>query len=271
MKVSKEILILALPLLAAGCGGSSTGTSPPPPPPSVDAEGIFEGTAGNGDSFFGIIAHDGTAAFLEYPDAASVPPVASQGAIVVPAAVLPDANGAFTSAFTVAENNGFVFPSGDVLAASFSGTANTTQGTLSGSFLTKNSAPVIFTTQYDATNFEKAASIANVAGTYSASFNIGATQDTATVIIASDGSVSVSETAFSCNYSGHVTVPNAARNAYEIDFGNETSADICADPHGIIGKMEGLGALFSSSTDLFAITYNKSSGLGIYINLSRPG
>jgi hypothetical protein len=274
MKRTKELLILAMPLMMVGCNGSSNPfSSSPPPPPGIDAEGIYEGTVANGDSIIGIVAADGTADFLEYPTGAGGLPAATSGAIIVPDAITPDENGSISVPFSTYLSNNFTFPGGDVLASTFSGLA-TAQSSLTGQYLTTaGGGSVLFNTSYDASTYENGSSMATIAGTYSATYFVGSIADTAQITITatteSVASVDVIETAFGCHYTGQLAIPNPARNAFEIGFASPSQSD-CAVAQGLLDDMQGLGALLNSG-QMFAILSDQAVGLGIVVIMSKTG
>lgn len=282
MKVSKEILILALPLLAAGCGGSSTGTSPPPPPAGVDPEGIYLGPAGATDTMLGIVTADGTANFLQFTGSLSQ---TAPFVILAPRPLITDSNGNYSVTYDGYSGNGYSLPSGSIdetgtlTGLAVPGTSLAGSYSVTGPIQTaiavnpQTATSINYNLQYQASAYETSASSTKIAGTYSVTLVVGTTVLTGGVFSIEAGTTTQAsfsngtDGATSCLYSGTITVPDPNRNAYK--FSIQSSGPGCQLS---FDNLEGLGTLttLNSQSALLSILSDTATSQGVLLILSPP-
>ncbi|MGH8444139.1 MAG: hypothetical protein ACREVL_02680 [Solimonas sp.] len=216
------------------------------------AAGIYYGHIGSGSDapeFFGLVTKNGKARFVEKDG--------TDYTVITPAPVLPADDGTFSVdyfRYVAGSRDG-----GGVFAGTWAKPALGSAG-ISGT-LGDGSGSRDFDIDYVASDYERAASLEMVAGTYSASYTTNGQTLTATLTINSDGSLSGSGDG-NCTYGGGVSVPDATRNGYEIAL----------NPSCFTGNFSGVGAYYPAGALQqeallrFAVSNNN---YGFYLRLTK--
>jgi hypothetical protein len=207
-------MALSALLILSACGGGGGGGSPTPVATSP-MQGVFQGTSSNGKTIDALVLEDGS--FWDIYGIPSGSALAVQG---VAAGSSTASNGSFTLSF-----NDFYTPGNTAVSGTGSGTYSGTNlvGTLTENGVTGTfnlTAPV--TTNY---NYNVAATIATVAGSWSGSLLDG---ETATVNISSSGALT-GTSSLGCAVTGTVTPRPSGKNVFNVSvtFG----ASPCALPN----------------------------------------
>lgn len=250
---------------SSSSGSSSSGSSSS----SSSGAGIssaltFCGGTAASPVFFGMVEADGTAVFFtkqssnfvlyapdQFTDASFSVPVTAYGL-----------NGSTVGGTPGGTDNGI-----------FKGSATTSTGlggsttNLSGTFTDASNNIVGFLAASNAAAWNRASSLATVAGSYSATFIVGGTPYTPTLTIdGTSGAISGSDST-GCTYGGSVATPDTAHNDYTVSLtssclSGQTFNGIGAffpagltNPNGVLSKAELKVGLTGGST-------------GIYLNLT---
>jgi hypothetical protein len=269
VNVPSKLLLLCMPLMIIGCSGGSSQLVAPVS--GVDPEGIFTGTTSDGNSLFGIVTADGTADFIEYSGAFGASTI-TNSAVLVPSAIVPDANGQFSVPFNAYSDNSFVLPgSGTSAQGTMSGVSAVASGVTNGILAyTSPSTSVDYSLAYQAA-YGTASSASTIAGTYAAAFALGNTVVSATFTITAGGSSSTAsidgtDTTLNCNYHGTINIPDTTYNAYKFLI----QASGCTNIPVTI-NLSGLGALstVNSVTTVSAILSDSTNGVGLFVILTK--
>lgn len=223
------ILALSTVLVAACGGGDNGGNIPVKPLPTATTPGIYSGsftssTAGANGTLVGIVTADGQARFFSTTNGdqffGTVPTTgtavtATLTGIAPPNTPWPDLtlSAPFTLNITATAQTS--------LTGSYSGGGD--QGTFSFTY-----QPI----------YERASSLAMVAGVYSGSPN----DDLTTIAIDANGVVTGSDS-YGCVYNGTVTVPNSAANYYDVSI----TATTCGPNDGTLTGLATLGDVSATS------------------------
>jgi hypothetical protein len=203
IEIKRSLTMFAAAVALASCGGGGGSSSSTAPAPDLGtAEGLWNGTTGDGRSFSGLVLDDGTYWFL-YSAAANNAVLA--GAV----------QGTGTSSggqFTSSNGLNFSFEGDGILSFTMSGTY--TANSQLGGTLTYSAGTNTFTSTYD-TDYDLVPSLATIAGNYSGqAVTANSVAETTTVMVASGGAITGSS-AGGCTFSGSAT-PRASGNVYDI-------------------------------------------------------
>lgn len=194
-------LTLLLVLSACGGGGGSDGPGAPP-------YGLYQGSSSNGRTLAGLVLDDGS--YYVIYTAANNPSLAAgfiQG-------IGTYNNGKFSS------SNGKDFNLEGYGISPLTFTVDyAAKQSLSGTI-----GSITFSSQYSS-NYDKTATLTELAGTYTGQVGYPGGSDTATVTINSSGNVSGTTGATGCTFSGLAT-PKSSGNAYIVSISFDTAACI---------------------------------------------
>lgn len=248
---------------SSSSGSSSSGSSSS----SSSGAGVssaltFCGSTAASPVFFGMVEADGTAVFFTKQ---------SSNFVLYAPAQLTDAS--FSVPVTAYGLNGTTVggAAGGTDNGTFKGSATTSTGlggsttNLSGTFTDASNNIVGFLAASDAAAWNRASSLATVAGSYSASFIVNGTTYTPPLTIDSTGAITGTDTG-GCNYGGSVSTPDTAHNDYTVSLTSSCLSGTfngigaffpagLTNPNGILSKAELKVGLTGGST-------------GIYLNLT---
>jgi hypothetical protein len=248
---------------SSSSGSSSSGSSSS----SSSGAGIpsaltFCGGGAASPVFFGMVEADGTAVFFTKQSSNFVlyaPAQLTEASFSVPVTAY-GLNGSTVGGSAGGTDNG-----------TFKGSATTSTGlggsttNLSGTFTDASSNIVGFLAASDSAAWNRASSLATVAGSYSASFIVNGTTYTPPLTISTSGAITGTDTA-GCNYGGSVATPDTAHNDYTVSLTSSCLSGTfngigaffpagLTNPNGILSKAELKVGLTGGST-------------GIYLNLT---
>ena len=125
-----------------------------------------------------------------------------------------------------------------------------------------------FYASYNASLYERASSLAMLAGSWNLRQSDGTMIGTATITAAGAISASAPGAGAGCTASGSASIINASYNAYSVSL---TPSSACGGGGGGNGAATGLGSLFdkNSTNDSFQIFLLNSSGVQIAANLTK--
>jgi hypothetical protein len=199
----KIIGIFALSLAISACGGGgSSGSSGPPVDMSGTAEGLWNGTTGDGRTIAGLVLNDGSYWFIY---------TAVGNSAVIGGAVQGDGSSS-SGKFSSSNGVDFNLEGLGVNDFSFSGTytqKSQIDGTLTYTGGTTNTLSGMYDTDYDLTP-----SVAMIAGNYSGSAATAGGVEAATVSIAAGGAI-VGTGVSGCSFTGMATV-HPTGNVYDV-------------------------------------------------------
>jgi hypothetical protein len=188
-------------LSVSGCGGGD-GFDPAPPPPAVGtAEGLWNGTTGDGRTFSGLVLDDGTYWFL----------YSAAGNSAVFGGAIQGNGSSSAGSFVSSTGLDFNFEGAGILPFTMAGTY-TAKSKLSGT-LTYAASVKSFTSTYD-TDYDLTPSVSSISGTYTGeAITVNTGPATATVTVQSGGAISGASNG--CSYTGMAT-PRVKGNVYDI-------------------------------------------------------
>ncbi|MCD9122578.1 hypothetical protein [Cupriavidus sp. UGS-1] len=242
--MNKTLLIASMALALAACGGGGGDDDGPAPQPATSpAEGLYTGKTSANQDIAGLVLDDGTY-YVIYTSLAPISLGVIQGK-------LSAANGNFSS------NDGkdFSVTSRGIFDVAINGTY-ATKGNLNGTVrYPATGQTATFTSTYDK-NYELTPSLATLAGTYSGTSVIPEGGESATITVASSGTISGAG-ASGCRIEG-AAKPRARGNAYDITVTFGPSP--CARPGQ---KMSGVAYYSAEDRSLIATgtTSDRSAGV----------
>ncbi|MDR3415727.1 MAG: hypothetical protein P4L83_06035 [Nevskia sp.] len=237
----------------ASSSGAFTGSSP-----STGKAG-FGSCLTTGSVFFGLVEESGNAMFGSKNGTGIV--------VYAPSSALSVSGSAFSVPYTAYGVNGAKANGSATASGTLTGTVSASHS-LSGSLSNATAGEGTFTASYSANDWNRAASLTTIAGTYTTSF--GAAGKTISPTLTIDSSGTISSTG-GCTISGTVSVPDGTHNAYEF---KSVVADCAAgstfngvgsyfpsglvNPEGILSKpVIKLGLVDGANTGLFLTLVKK--------------
>lgn len=248
LKMLTMTVLTGVAVAVTGCGGGGGGsTQQSQPPQSSSAEGMWNGSS-NGRAITAFVLDDGT-----YYAIYSEPYSSTISGIIQGSG--NSSNGSYTT--TNAMDYYFGYNS-DISSATI--TANyVTMQSFNGTVRWPNNDTASFNATYD-TRYDATPSLAALAGSYSGSIKvgnsiIGAASDSATITVASNGTIS-GVTTTGCSYSGTVS-PRSHGNVFNINI--TMGGSPCAFPGQ---SLNGMIFYESNTGDVFAAapTADRSGG-----------
>lgn len=196
-------VFLALSVSACGSGGSdnnSNGSNPPTP--ATSAEGLWNGTSGNGRTTAGVVLDDGTYWFL----------YSVVGDPLVVAGAFQGNSSSQNGAFTSSNAKDFNLEGLGILDATVTGSYVMKQS-LSGAIAILLGGQTTFNTTYNA-DYDLIPDVSLVVGTYTGSTATAGGTEIVTVTLSSPSSVTGSSTS-GCSFTGSFS-PRTRGNVYDV-------------------------------------------------------
>jgi hypothetical protein len=250
---------------SSSSGGGSSGSS------SSSSGGSSSSSSGGGtgfcsssstaSTFFGLIQADGTTELFGK--------VGSSFVMFAPAQIT---SSPFSVAVTAYGLNDTVVggAAGGTDTGTLAGTATAGTGlqsgttTLAGTLTDNSGNSLSFTGSSVSADWDAAASLSSVAGTYTGSFTLASVSYAPSLTVSSAGVISGSDTGGNgCTYSGSVAVADSSHNDYSVSltsscFSTSTYSGVGAyfapglnNPGGLLGKAEFKAGLISGSSAIF--------------------
>jgi hypothetical protein len=243
----KTVLIVIASTLLGACGSSdspsSSGSAPNPAAGIYYGDLLTDGSSPQLVEFFGMVDGQGNALFVEKSGSALAPSFQ----LLAAGQLYPDASDDFSVPYTLYNSDGSSASTG-----TFAGTASPASaivGTLTASGSSTRYAGLQL--DYQQSEWETAASLATIAGSYSFSNN----GSTGTATIDASGKLSVSSG--SCTGSGTVSVPDPSHNGYLISYSSSC----------LSGSFSGIGTYTAGSPGVFRLGLSNGSQ-GSYLKLT---
>lgn len=272
-------------VLLAGCGGgsgSSTSTSTSPPPSGGGGTslggngGIWVGTVSapgtsyDGNNIVGVYTKSGESKFWIYGGSHGGP-----GFMVTPGTMSAVTNTEFSGPY-LGLGNGVVLPNGTgTETGTLDVTVNTSDGSLSGSFLSGDSGPAqdsasFASLAYDKTTYTYGSSQSDLlgnSGNYGFQFTLPGTGTvTGTFVFSASTADAVTDTitgidTHACTYSGTAVVINSKYNAYDVTLNRSCIGSSLA--------LKGIGVFYPAGviapTNTFGMLLDDGASIGVEI------
>lgn len=196
----KQLYMLTVAMVLAGCGGGGGSNSSPPPPANQSVGGIWEGVDSDGDNIVGLIAESGFFHFIDD---------FGQGFGI---AAVSNGNQVDASYTYVADLGTVLFDGSTSADCTLSGTIVERQTLTVASNCTTtlgSTTQVTASLTYDSL-YERNASLATIAGQYSDFGDV--------ITIDNTGAVFEQSATTGCVLNGQVSVINPEHNAYGVAF-----------------------------------------------------
>lgn len=202
----KKFLVLSLLVVLFGCGGgnsnSSSNSSPSTP---GQAQGVYSGSASNGDAFQTIILPNDNYYALYGTTSSNVFSISGmltgQGT---------SANGNYTATVTDFNNSGAIY-TGSVSATYVVGASINGTVTETGNPAVTFSGTVMQSSQF---NYNTSATLSDITGTWNGTLLDG---NTASVTINSNGSFTGTDST-GCSYSGTISTDSSGKNFFDVSL-----------------------------------------------------
>ncbi len=242
MEGFKGVLVAAIALLIAGCGGGGSSNGNTSTPGAFQAQGIAQGTMAQGNSELDIILETGE--FYNFVTAAGIALTVDHGTMLEAGASLS----ANLMQFNVATNTA----SSGVMTGLF-----IAQSAITGTTVVNIYQYTAFSANY-LPNYNTAATLSVLAGTYSGVYSYGGTPVTLTV----SATGAITGTATNCAISGTATPRASGKNVYNVSL---TLTGANCTPAGV-GTATGIMVLNSESglNRLYVASLNPAGTNGFF-------
>lgn len=243
---------------SSGSSGSSSSSSSSSGSSSGSASlpGIYYGTLKVGSAshtFFGLIDANGNGWFVQKD---------VNNYVVYAPATIPVSGSSFSVAYT-GYDDGEKTPSGS--SSTETGTLTGTLGSsdLSGSLAVSGSTVATYSVAPEASVYQQVSSVADISGSYSGSFSAGGTSYKPVLTFSATGAITGTDSSQTgCTYTGTVTTPDSAVNAYDISL----SSSCLGAAFSGVGSYVPAANLLETNSFKTAIS---NGTYGIYLNLTQ--
>ena len=255
-----RLIVTATAVAVAGfltaCGGGSDDNESAAEAAQKSPTGVYAGSSGSGSTLreFSVLVLDTGRFYSLYTGPAGTTPDYIAGVVVGDGS----ANG---SNFTAATVRDFNFEDGEITEGSLS-SAFVPKTSISGTVTAKTGGSIAFSGTYD-TGYDLVPSLAKVTGTYTGDVVSSVGNETASLTIASNGSITGASSG-GCNVTGNVAT-HSSGNVYDVSM---TFGAGCVQPSGT--TFTGHAYLDEATKELYTVVSNTATTDGVLFIGTKP-